>query len=871
MNENFDGLLAHDMAIFGDPYKAAYSACGFAIVAPVLTNSSIAFLNQYEAELRSMLRMLKLGTRMQVAWNLESDCSHVLLHYYDQTNAAKLSSFEKRERHERFARFSKRMDAGHLRFERVCVYFSRPMSLKGDDSEQLLKAESESFHLVENELLNCFQRLGGKVERLKTDQLFAEQFRFCNPAQTHIPDYDPSQNLMGNCLTSEGNAVASTDSGFFMDGYFFGFVVLSNLPQATCSGLIQILTELPICDFGITVNVIPLDTNREIEKEEAEIDKIKRSLKNGGQQRSITVLNEREQRVRRLASNEDIPFQMQMIIRAWDESHQGLQIRLGEIKSAITRMQMAKFFSLSFPTSARNYFRASFPGWCWDQCQDFCHLIEDAPLSNLLPISGSPSLGNAEALYDGANGNLIGVNSFINGAPQHAIVLGKTGSGKSALLIDLLSQTSPNYSLTVIVDNGLSYQTYCQVCDPKMMSMVIKPNSSSTLNYFDTGREPLCPENLADMVAVAHQMAGTRPDQDSDRMRHAVLLRCIHDFLLDFADDWISGESGRREEVAKYAIILERIDSGGLTLIERHRHFIQWAKTSRDLAQESYEGIKVEECWRVPTDSIRQLAFVFICPKEAATHGGFQQWLEMESMGDASDRDEVGILATLLKPWCADGGLYGAIFDGVNNVSLKGEIVHIEMGQIPESAADLRNLAALVITNQIRNAILRLPRNQRKRVVFEELGSLLAIPGGAKIVREFFETMRKYNCWVVGVVQQLGILKECGASLLGNIRMAFLLKQSSIAEVEILADAFELPYSARETLLRFPEPSRERGAPFLIWKSGGSFPEIVIGYHIASREMLYVSSSSGEDFEKRKEALSKYDDMLDGIIAESSK
>jgi hypothetical protein len=258
-------------------------------------------------------------------------------------------------------------------------------------------------------------------------------------------------------------------------------------------------------------------------------------------------------------------------------------------------------------------------------------------------------------------------------------------------------------------------------------------------------------------------------------------------------------------------------------------------------------------------------------PHEAPTHSQFQQWLELESMGDSSDRDEVAILATLLKPWCAEGGLYGSIFDGINNVNIKGEIVHLELGQIPDAAADLRSLAALVITNQIRNEILRRPRSQRKRVVFEELGSFLLMPGGERIVREFYQTARKVNCFVVSVVQQLQGLEGCLSSLLGNIRLAILMKQSSMQEVEALTQAFDLPESASEAMLRFPEPSREHGAPFLCWKNNGARPEIVTGFHVASAEMIFVSSSTGGHFEKRQEAMSHYDDVLTGIIVEAGK
>lgn len=876
-NRLLDGFVSHGLAVLSDSRTKAYVSCGFEAVTPASENASLSHLNLSEAEFRSLLRLLKPGSRMQVSWALDSACGESLLNYYDSTNAAGLSAFAKRERHERFNRYSRAMEAGKLRFQRVRIYFSQPFSGKGD-MPRVLEAESKGFSLLESEIRGCFERLGGKVCRLDDAALFGEMFRFCNPSQHQVSEvgklYDPRRSLMANCLTSEGNA---TDTGFFMDSRYFGFLVVKSLPQATCSGLILHLTSLSIRDFGITANVVPLDVGKEIEKEEVEIGRIRRSLQRGGQQRAATALEQKIQRVQKLAANEEVPFSVQIVIRAWDETQHGLQTKLGILKSAVTRMQLAKSYSPVFPTSARNYFRASFPGWCWDKCRDFHHLLGDAPLANLLPISGSPDLGNAEALYDGANGNVIGINTFLgedgSESPQHTLVCGKTGSGKSCMVIDLFTQTSPGYAFTVIVDNGLSYQTFVRTVDPNCEPLIVKPNGKVTFNYLDTQHELLSPEHIVDAVSVAHQMAGRRVDEDADRMRRAVLSRCVNQFYRDFAQDWLMEDPNRLREVARYAVVIQKMEAGGQkeSLHEKYRRFNLWSSENQRDADEAFQAVSDDDIQRVSADVIQRLAYAFMPPDQAPTHSQFQQWLELESMGDASDRGEVGILATLLQPWCAEGGLYGAIFDGENNVRFKGEIVHLELGQIPDSAQDLRSLAALVITNQIRNEILRRPRNVRKRIVFEELGSLLAIPGGERIVREFFETMRKYNTWVCAVCQQLQNLKECAASLLGNIRLAIMMKQSSTQEIEILTKTFELPDSASEILSRFPEPNKAHGAPFLCWRNNSQHPEIVAGFHVASPEMLFVSSSGGWHFEQRQEALVKYDDVLDGIIAESEK
>ncbi|MEZ5302665.1 MAG: hypothetical protein R3F11_18820 [Verrucomicrobiales bacterium] len=86
-------------------------------------------------------------------------------------------------------------------------------------------------------------------------------------------------------------------------------------------------------------------------------------------------------------SNEVLPYKAQFIIRAWDADKAGLRAKLAALRSAISKMNGAKYYDPALPTSARNYFYASVPGWCWDKYDDYAHYIEDANLANLLPIS----------------------------------------------------------------------------------------------------------------------------------------------------------------------------------------------------------------------------------------------------------------------------------------------------------------------------------------------------------------------------------------------------------------------------------------------------------------------------------------------------
>jgi len=68
-------------------------------------------------------------------------------------------------------------------------------------------------------------------------------------------------------------------------------------------------------------------------------------------------------------------------------------------------------------------------------------------------------LGHAEAIYEGSANNLVGIKTFAgqesNVSPQHAVLLGMSGAGKSVTVCDLLTQTEGYFAYTVIIEEGL--------------------------------------------------------------------------------------------------------------------------------------------------------------------------------------------------------------------------------------------------------------------------------------------------------------------------------------------------------------------------------------------------------------------------------
>ena len=122
-------------------------------------------------------------------------------------------------------------------------------------------------------------------------------------------------------------------------------------------------------------------------------------------------------------------------------------------------------------------------GWIWGSYTHQAHIGVDSWLADLLPFSSSFTghLEAAEALYDGPNGSLVGVRTFINETPQLAVVLGMTRSGKSVFMTDFLSQIAL-ITTSCSSRRGLELR-YLQPGTSK--PIIVHPDSTLCINYLE--------------------------------------------------------------------------------------------------------------------------------------------------------------------------------------------------------------------------------------------------------------------------------------------------------------------------------------------------------------------------------------------------
>ncbi len=388
-----------------------------------------------------------------------------------------------------------------------------------------------------------------------------------------------------------------------------------------------------------------------------------------------------------------MPFNVEYIIRAWDETREGLAAKTAAIKNAINGMNGAQYLVCALPTTARKLFYQSWPGCPWGRYSHRKLYAETRYLADVLPFSATFTghLEHAEALYEGNQRNLVGVTTFSgsegNETPQHAVLLGMSGAGKSVTVCDLLSQTEAFYDYTVIIEEGLSYEIYTRTVEPNARPIIIQPDGDLTINYLDTHGLPLTAEHLASAMALVARIAGVSSDEDKQLAREAQIAKYIMLLYEDVFEEWSRKNGDRLLEIARHAYAFAELKRArpGATTLDVFVDFRDRQRIDAEAANEQLAKIPEEQVLRFLKEpntrrEVRNLAFAYFEPSEYPTHRMLQELLQL----DASD-PAAGDLATRLLPWCADGN-YGCLLDGASNISLTGKIAHFELGYIPEAA-----------------------------------------------------------------------------------------------------------------------------------------------------------------------------------------
>lgn len=829
-----DGHLAGDgLVLFGSPARGGQVAMGFWVEPPVLNSASNTERNRFQDQVRQLLRFLPKGYRMQVLWWADSEYHAALTRFADRTEDS-ANSTARRLRNLNFLWNWERMQQRQIRRERVAIFIGRAFEPKRRTpvratvaeffySEQTEQARTEMRELGK-QIAVLFAVQGGRVTTMTEPDLARVFSRKLNPSQSDRPEFDPTslfdpnRSLLDNFWNCEVRGQGR--AGFYLDGYHHGVLVVKRMPSQTIPGIMQRLTQLPFGDYDLTVQVERLDADKLIASEQRELDRINTQLSRKADERLSVTAAKKEERIRRLSEASIAALSIEFIIVVRAKTSEQLAERMLAIKSAVNGLNSAQYLECSLPSTARNMFTKTLPGWMWSRHKGLCLYGEDTFVADLLPLSSTFTghLDGAEAIYCGNQNNLVGVRLFLGdgeyAAPQNTILIGGTGCGKSVLAGNLLLQTSPFFGFTVIVEEGLSHREFSRSFG--IEPILIRPDGNQTLNVFDARGLPMSAYQRGTITALIARMVGLPADENKARQRQALIAKAVAQLCQDHAADKLSQKlEADRVGLLREALCVHRWGKEkGLSQLEAFVEFRTWREEHATEATAQLLKFTTEELHEFEAtqwQDVMDFVFSRFAPEEHLTLSSLREFLELND----DEAEECRWIATLLTPWCR-GGNYGVLFDGPSNVSLTGRVVHFELGLIPESAKELKALVGFALMNDVRQHLLSLPREMRKQFVVEEVARFLDVPGGERILRELFQSFRKHNAVVIAIMQQYAQIADSPirAALVGNARAFLIFNPGDRQDIERLAHDIGLSAVAVETVLRYPRPDQQTGARY---------------------------------------------------------
>ncbi|HUB68135.1 MAG TPA: hypothetical protein VL981_11685 [Candidatus Methylacidiphilales bacterium] len=826
-----NGHFAEGLILYGNLETGASASQGFILEPPDLQSASVALTNEFQDKLRIFLATLGPKQRAQLQWTCNSDYQKELIRYHQQTGQA-TDDYVRSIRQERFARYWQRMLDRTLRREQLVLFISQDIDTSSrvlqtreallDYYTKTLRQLRSGFDDLSSTLTTIFGA-GTTVRAMSDLEHFSYYKRFLNPSLADRLEVDfeslfqSELSIQELCWDSDGVGLQDK-AAFYLDGHYHALFSIKRWPQKTYPGIVHRLTSLPFLDYQITINLEPIPVREEISREEKAIDRLRGDYQSEGKFSLSIALKKKERKIDSLAQGFSFPFYVQYTIRVWDRTESGLHNKCAAIKNAVNQMNGAQLYETALPTTAKKLFFATWPGWTGTSYRHRDLYAEDRYLADLLPFSSAftAHLAEAEAIYDGTNGNLAGVRTFIGGTPQHAVLIGMTGAGKSFAMDDLLSQTQLGYHYTVIIEEGLSYKKFTESLGAT--PILISPDAQLTLNYFDTQGLPLNQLQIASAVALVSRMIGESPDPEKQQLRQAQIGQYIQQLYSDAFQEWSDKHPQKLPPLQRLACAVYRWRQEkmplGSSFLEAYAELRDRMEATDAEAIDFYCDIPEGDITRFLKEPqterfLMQTAYSAFRPDEYPTHSAL---LDLMFFGRFPEhkKDEIDQVATLLTAWTA-AGQYGKLFDGTTNISLTGKIAHFELGYIPEQAVELKTAAGLLISGFTRQHIITLPRHLWKRIIFEEAARFLDVPGGEKIMGEGYAQLRKFNCWIISIVQQYSKFKSTRIRpvIMGNSKQFFLMRQFDRSDLEDISKDIQLPEVMVDAVQNYPLPEQQ--------------------------------------------------------------
>ena len=686
-----DGRVHEGHVVWGDLSKGSVLSKGYAVQFPDLSASDDQAFIDLESDIRLMLGSLKADERLQLQFYTSSDFSGPLNRFVEDTRANSKVEICSKVRDELAFRYRGRMDCETLIQANVRLYLSsqipKLMSAAGRrvrGFDEVFKVLRRAFDQRQQFFDLLLRSYGGSVQALDNMGHYRELLKCWSPGQAKVWNPKPEEidwlrTVTDLCQFSELAPRREPEQGFYLDGYYFGVMVFKAMPRSTWPKTMEPFFALTIPNLRVVVNMQPLAVESEMRYEEERFAKLVSNIDpRSPSLQSEVGLDKHRERMRRLMSNQVVPFRAQIIVIAHDRTPDGLDTKMEALRAAIGKTG-AEPYRPSVPSSNLAFFNCATPGFGpWVSYRDFWHKIDDLNLSNMWPAGSTPRayLDQSEWISDGDQNNLIGGRTFLGAQPVHMLVIGSTSGGKSVLTQTHVIQTALGFKFIVVIDDGLSWMTTCHKLDPTSRPIIVRSNGNQTFNIFDTRRLPLSAEHLTNATALCHLLVGRSNDEDKDKLRAAVLADTISEVYDVAYRAWRNRNPEAHYNLCREtALLLKFQEANG---IEGFLDAFLEARSRRNANPEALLEFEddIEDQAALALDRnpatehlVRNLAFAAWSPEMFPTLFNLHDEFHAAALQKGAHQELCATLASLLRPWLRDGR-YGPIVDGASNVDL---------------------------------------------------------------------------------------------------------------------------------------------------------------------------------------------------------
>lgn len=816
-----EGYTTANLILFGDLNNGA-AAKGFCVETRFFGNSSEEILNDWHDRIKILLQQLGPDEALHIQWRQGSDFVSALDQYAQASSSCDSKTLSD-YRNTRKSYFDQKILSKNLRRSELYIYictrfqnrrkwFKTRNGLAKTFDAALNEAQAK-LSIWRERLQNAF----GSSTRIK-EQTDLDNYWFLRQLMDPmihsgikpnvLNNFDPQLSIEDNCLFSQGVRF-TTKTRFFFGGKYHSVFALKKWPKTTYPGIIfNLMSTVP--NLTIVTNVVLGQKEKELFLEKKKLNRLlnERNESETAIDKEVSI-EKKQRKIREIASGNSQIFETEFLFLLREGTEAQLEISEEKLKNAVLSLNGAEILEPKLETVPNVLFPHLFPGHvCLDQEKSFFLYAQDDYLADMLPLNTTFTgfLEDAEALYDGADQTLVGIKSFEQNTPQHALLFGMTGAGKSVFMEDFLLQTQLFFDYTVIVEEGLSYKNFTEKIDEE--PIVFHPNLGATLNIFDTFGLPLTTENVAFIASFVANLLGSA-EGEVYKLRVAQLAEYIHAIYEDRVKEWIKkypDDLSRMERLA-LAVHLWGREKAKDNLLDTWLSFQEYKEESLAFFQ-SIDECSARTFCKDPeyASTLKNILVSGFRPEDFPTISDLIEAMK-GSPKYTHNRDQIFELATRLTAWTQDG-LYGKLFDGPTTLNLNRKVVHFELGKIPEAMNDLKAACGLLITGVIRQRIMSMPRFQRKRLIFEEVARFLNIPGGEQIVSEAYAQLRKFGCQTMAIVQQYAQFKNSRIRpiLVGNSKQYFIMRQQDKSDLADLASDIALPHAAQETIQNFALP-----------------------------------------------------------------